>query len=46
MGTRKTYRAEFKRQAIQLATQPDHTVDEIARDLGMLGWPQSLDGSE
>lgn len=35
MGTRKTYSAEFKRQAIQLAMQPDHTLDEIARDLGM-----------
>ena len=35
MGTRKTYSAEFKRQAVQLATQPDHTVDEIARDLGI-----------
>ena len=35
MGTRKTYSAEFKRQAVQLATQLDHTVDEIARDLGI-----------
>lgn len=35
MGTRKTYSAEFRRQAIQLATQPDHTVDEVACDLGV-----------
>lgn len=35
MGTRKTYSAEFKCQATGLATQPDHTVDEIARDLGI-----------
>ncbi|WP_240738583.1 IS3 family transposase [Deinococcus fonticola] len=31
----QTYSADFKRQATGLATQPDHSVDEIARDLGI-----------
>lgn len=35
MGTRKTQSAEYKRQAIQLALQLDHSVDEIASDLGI-----------
>jgi len=35
MGTRKTYTAEFKQQAVELARQDGHTVEGIARDLGI-----------
>lgn len=35
MGQRKTYSAEFKQQAVQLARQEGNTVEGIAKDLGM-----------
>lgn len=33
--TRKAYTAEFKKEAVELATQPGQTVAGIARDLGI-----------
>lgn len=35
MGTRQTYSAEFKQQAVELTRQPGNTVQGIARDLGV-----------
>lgn len=35
MGTRRTYSAEFKQQAVELTRQPGNTVEGIARDLGV-----------
>lgn len=35
MGTRKTYDAEFKQKAVELARQEGNTVEGIARDLGV-----------
>jgi len=36
MGTRRTYTAEFKQKAVELAQQNGNTVEGIARDLGTL----------
>ena len=33
--TRKTYSAQFKRQALEACTQPDATVAQVARQLGI-----------
>jgi transposase len=35
MGTRRSYSAEFKREAVELASQPGQTVTGVARDLGI-----------
>ena len=35
MGTRRTYTAEFKQKAVELARQDDQTVEGVARDLGI-----------
>lgn len=35
MGTRKTYDAEFKQKAVELARQKGNTVEGIAHDLGI-----------
>lgn len=35
MTTRKTYTAEFKRQAIELADREDIGPSRVARDLGI-----------
>ena len=35
MGTRRTYSAEFKREAVDLANQPDQKVSQVAQDLGI-----------
>lgn len=35
MGRRRTYTAEFKREAVALTRQPDRTVAEVARSLGI-----------
>ena len=35
MRQRKTYSAEFKQQAVGLARQEGHTIEGIAKDLGI-----------
>jgi putative transposase len=35
MSTRKTYTAEFKREAVKLTQQPDVSVPQIAKELGI-----------
>lgn len=35
MGRRRTYSAEFKREAVALTREPDRTVAEVARSLGI-----------
>jgi transposase-like protein len=35
MKERKTYPAEFKREAVRLMEQPGVQVEQIARDLGV-----------
>ncbi|MFV1849189.1 MAG: transposase [bacterium] len=35
MGTRRKYSPEFKREAVELASQPGQTVAGVARDLGI-----------
>jgi len=35
MGRRRTYTAEFKREAVALTLDPDRTVAEVARSLGI-----------
>ena len=35
MGTRRNYSPEFKREAVELASQPGQTVAGVARDLGI-----------
>jgi transposase len=35
MNKRKTYTAEFKREAVQLADQPGSSVLRVAKDLGV-----------
>ena len=35
MGRRRTYTAEFKREAVGLTRDPDRTVAEVARSLGI-----------
>lgn len=35
MTTRKTYTAEFKREAVRLSQQPDASVVQIAEELGV-----------
>lgn len=35
MGKRRTFTPEFKREAVQLAKQPDVSVGQVARDLGL-----------
>ena len=35
MGRRRTYSAEFKREAVALTREPDRTVTEVARSLGI-----------
>ena len=47
MGTRRRFSAEFKREAVALTAQPDVSVAQVARDLGiganMLGrWRREL----
>jgi transposase len=36
MHKRKTYTAEFKREAVRLAEQPGSSVLKVAKDLGVL----------
>lgn len=33
--TRRSYSAEFKREAVALASQPGQTIQGVARDLGI-----------
>lgn len=35
MSTRKTYTAEFKQEAVRLTEQPDVSVPQIAKELGI-----------
>ncbi len=35
MGARRNYSPEFKREAVELASQPGQTVPQVARDLGI-----------
>ena len=35
MGTRRKFSAEFKREAVVLTAQPDASVAEVARELGI-----------
>ena len=35
MGVRRKYSPEFKREAVELASQPGQTVTGVARDLGI-----------
>jgi transposase len=35
MGSRRKYTAEFKREAVRLATAPGNTVAGVAKDLGI-----------
>jgi transposase len=35
MSKRRKYSAEFKREAVQLATMPDVTLRQVAKDLGI-----------
>lgn len=35
MSTRRKYSPEFKREAVELASQPGQTVAGVARDLGI-----------
>ncbi len=35
MGTRRKFSAEFKREAVALTAQPDMSVAQVARDLGI-----------
>jgi len=35
MGTRRHYSAEFKREAVSLASQPGQAFAQVARDLGI-----------
>ena len=35
MGTRRKFSAEFKREAVVLTAQPDVSVAEVARELGI-----------
>lgn len=35
MGSRRTYSAEFKREAVALTREPGRTVAEVARSLGI-----------
>ncbi len=35
MGTRRKFSAEFKREAVALTAQPDVSVAQVARDLGI-----------
>lgn len=35
MGKRRTFSAEFKQEAVQLAKQPDTSVKEVARNLDL-----------
>lgn len=35
MGTRRNYSPEFKREAVELASQPGQTAPQVARDLGI-----------
>jgi transposase-like protein len=35
MGTRRNYTPEFKREAVDLASQPGQTLSRVARDLGI-----------
>jgi len=35
MGTRRQFSAEFKREAVALAAQPDVSVAQVARELGI-----------
>ena len=35
MGTRRKFSAEFKREAVALTGQPDVSVAQVARDLGI-----------
>ena len=35
MGSRRTYSAEFKREAVALTREPGRTIAEVARSLGI-----------
>ena len=35
MGARRKFSAEFKREAVALTAQPDVSVAQVARDLGL-----------
>ena len=35
MGTRRNFSAEFKREAVALTAQPDVSVAQVARELGI-----------
>ena len=35
MGTRRSYSAEFKREAVELAMQPGQKITQVAEDLGI-----------
>lgn len=35
MGSRRKYSTEFKQEAVRLALEPDRTVAEVARSLGI-----------
>jgi transposase len=51
MGTRRRFSAEFKREAVALTAQPDVSVAQVARELGiganLLGrWRRELHADE
>ena len=45
MGTRRRFSAEFKREAVALTGQPDVSVAQVARELGIGAKRKSLIGS-
>lgn len=50
MTQRRRFSPEFKREAIELTRQPDITISQIARDLGMNAnvlsrWRREMDSS-
>lgn len=49
MAKRRTYSEEFKREAVKLTRQPDATVAQVARDIGvsrsqLFRWRRELEG--
>ena len=49
MAKRKRYSEEFKREAVTLTRQPNATVSQVARDIGvstgqLFRWRRELDG--
>lgn len=49
MGKRRKYSDEFKREAVQLTRQPNASVSQVARDIGvgadlLFRWRRELEG--